>query len=474
MINTVSAQELDLQRRYMQLCSQRLTELFPEKQPLCFVHSYGCQGNVADGEKIKGILAEIGYGFTDDSEHADLALLNTCAIRENAEDRVFGNLGMLIHQKKRRPEMIIGLCGCMMQQKHIAERIQKHFPGANLIFGTHVMHKLPQMLFSVLAHSERVVDISDSDGVIVEDLPIVRSSSFKASIPISYGCNNFCTYCIVPYVRGRERSRSMDRILQEAQTLIENGCKEILLLGQNVNSYGKDLDEPVTFSELLRKLNDIPGDFWIRFMTSHPKDATPELIDTLAECNKVCRHLHLPVQSGSDRILKAMNRHYDIRRYLELVDYAKKKIPDLSLTSDIIVGFPGETYEDFLKTCQLIDRVEYTSLFTFIYSPREGTRAAKMYDPIRQCEKSKWLSELLQLQNKISERIHQNRVGATERILLDGVGRINNHMITGRTSSHIVVDCVGDRSRIGQFADVKILKAHRMALEGTILNERIR
>lgn len=470
MICSVSTQEMDRQRQYMQRCLCQLAELFPDRQPLCFVHSYGCQGNVADGEKIKGMLAAMGYGFTDSFENADLVLLNTCAIRENAEDRVFGNLGMLIHQKKSRPEMVIGLCGCMMQQEHIAERIQRHFPGVNLIFGTHVLHKLPQMLFSVLSEFKRVVDISDSEGVIAEDLPIVRSSSFKASIPISYGCNNFCTYCIVPYVRGRERSRSMQRILQEAHTLIDHGCKEILLLGQNVNSYGKDLEDPVNFSQLLRKLNDIPGDFWIRFMTSHPKDATPELIDTIAECNKVCHHLHLPVQSGSDRILKAMNRHYDTKKYLELVDYAKKKIPDLSLTSDIIVGFPGETYDDFQKTCQLIERVQYTSLFTFIYSPRKGTKAAEMPDPVSQDEKSKWFSELLQLQNAISERIHQNKVGSKQRILLDGVGRIDDNMITGRTSSHMVVDCIGDRKRIGRFVDVKILKAHRMALEGKILD----
>lgn len=469
MSNLVSPEELLRQKEYMKKCEDILKNIFVSRQPICYVHSYGCQGNVADGEKIKGMLAAMGYGLSNSAEGADVVIFNTCAIRENAQDRVYGNLGMLIHYKKKNPNIIIGLCGCMVQQDHVVSRIKEVFPGVNLIFGTHVIHKLPEFMYDILSKSNKICNITESDGVIAEGLPVVRESKIKASVPISYGCNNFCTYCIVPYVKGRERSRSFDSIYNEVKELVESGYKEIMLLGQNVNSYGNDLDSEVNFSYLLSKINEIDGDFRIRFMTSHPKDATKELIDTIANCDKVCKHLHLPLQCGSDRILKIMNRKYTVSQYLEIVDYAKSKISNISLTSDIIVGFPGETYLDFKETLKMIEKVEYSSLFMFIFSPRKGTKAELMLDPTSKEEKSKWFSELINCQNEISAKIHQNYVGRIERVLFDGVGRTNDNMLTGRTDSNLVVDCEKTNLKIGEFADVKIIKAHRMALIGELI-----
>ena len=469
MSKLVSPEELLRQTEYMKKCEDILKKTFVNRQPICYVHSYGCQGNVADGEKIKGMLAEMGYGLSNSAEGADVVIFNTCAIRENAQDRVYGNLGMLIHYKKKNPAMIIGLCGCMVQQDHVARRIKEVFPGVNLVFGTHVIHRLPEFMYNILSNSSKIYNITESNGVIAEGLPIVRESNFKASVPISYGCNNFCTYCIVPYVKGRERSRSFDSIYSEVKELVSNGYKEIMLLGQNVNSYGSDLDSGVNFSYLLSKINEIDADFRIRFMTSHPKDATKELIDTIARCDKVCKHLHLPVQCGSDRILKAMNRKYTVSQYLKIIDYAKNKIPNISFTSDIIVGFPGETYSDFKETLKLVEQVEYSSLFMFIFSPRKGTKAELMSDPIPKDEKSKWFSELVNCQNEISAKVHKSYVGRIERVLFDGVGRTNDNMITGRTDTNLVVDCEKSKLKIGEFADVKITKAHRMALVGELV-----
>lgn len=469
MSKLVSPEELLRQTEYMKKCEDILKKTFVNRQPICYVHSYGCQGNVADGEKIKGMLAEMGYGLSNSAEGADVVIFNTCAIRENAQDRVYGNLGMLTHYKKKNPAMIIGLCGCMVQQDHVARRIKEVFPGVNLVFGTHVIHRLPEFMYNILNNSSKIYNITESNGVIAEGLPIVRESNFKASVPISYGCNNFCTYCIVPYVKGRERSRSFDSIYNEVKELVSNGYKEIMLLGQNVNSYGSDLDSGVNFSYLLSKINEIDADFRIRFMTSHPKDATKELIDTMARCDKVCKHLHLPVQCGSNKILKAMNRKYTVSQYLEIIDYAKNKIPNISFTSDIIVGFPGEAYPDFKETLKLVEQVEYSSLFMFIFSPRKGTKAELMSDPIPKEEKSKWLSELINCQNEISAKVHESYVGRTERVLFDGVGRTNDNMITGRTDTNLVVDCEKSNLKIGEFADIKITKAHRMALVGELV-----
>ena len=375
---------------------------FPEGAPKAFIHTYGCQGNLADSERIKGMLVEMGYELCENVEDADLILYNTCAIREHAEDRVFGNVGALKKLKAEKPHLIIALCGCMMQQTHIAEKIKKSYPFVSLVFGTHVVHKLPELISKALTGGKRVFCIEESEGVIAEGLPCSRDSGENAWISIMYGCNNFCSYCIVPHVRGRERSRRPEVILEEAQQLISEGYKKITLLGQNVNSYGKGCDFYMNFAELIRSLDAIEGDYTFDFMTSHPRDCSFELIDVLSESKHFCGHLHLPVQSGNDRILKEMNRHYTREHYLELVNYAKKKIPNVDLTTDIIVGFPGETYEEFLDTVSLVKEVEYGSMFTFIYSARKGTPAAEMPDPFTKEEKTRWFMELLRVQEEIA------------------------------------------------------------------------
>ena len=465
MTEIVSAAELAAQKDY----AEKVRELNSrrEQPPIAHVHSFGCQQNVSDGEKIKGMLAEMGYGFSGSADDADLVLFNTCAVRENAEDRVFGNLGALKHNKRRKPDMLIGVCGCMVQQEHIAERIRKSFPYVDMVFGTHVLHTLPQLIYEALTTRKRQISIPQSDGVIAEGIPLRRESGLKASIPIMYGCNNFCTYCIVPYVRGRERSRSPEVIVGEAERLVSEGYRELLLLGQNVNSYGRGTD--VDFPELLRRINSIPGEFKISYMSSHPKDATRELIDTIAECEKVTRHFHLPVQSGSSRILKLMNRGYTREHYLELIDYAKRRIPDVALTSDIIVGFPGETYEDFQETLSLIREVRYDSLFTFIYSPRKGTKAAEMPDPVSGEEKGRWFRELLAVQQEIGEDSYRSYIGRTMRVLCEGSGRTRDGCLTGKTIQNIIVDFDGDKSLVGSFADVKITGALSWALLGELV-----
>ena len=392
------------QNEYKEKVHTVLCARFGDKTPKAFVHTYGCQGNVADSEHIKGMLVEMGYELCNAPEEADIIIYNTCAIREHAEDRVFGNVGALKRLKSENPNLIIALCGCMVQQPHITEKLKESYPFVSLIFGTHVLHRLPELLSKVLCSGKRVFCIDNSDGVIAEGMPNFRDSGENAWLPIMYGCNNFCTYCIVPYVRGRERSRDIKTVLFEAKQLINQGYKKLTLLGQNVNSYGKDSETGVDFSELLKRIDAIEGDFTFDFMTSHPRDCSERLIDTLASSKHFCGHLHLPVQSGNSRILKEMNRHYTRERYLELVHYAKEKMPDIDLTTDIIVGFPGETYEEFLDTVSLVKEVEYGSMFTFIFSPRNGTRAAAMPDPVPKAEKSRWFSELLKVQEEIAAR----------------------------------------------------------------------
>lgn len=398
----VSEKELDEQKAFSGKAKAIILQRFGSLTPKAFVHTYGCQGNVADSEHIKGMLIEMGYEMCDDVNEADFILYNTCAIREHAEDRVFGNVGAIKKLKKEKPTLIIALCGCMMQQEHIAEKIKNSYPFVNLVFGTHVTHKLPEFVYKVLTLKKRVFCIDDSEGVIAEGLPSFRDSGENAWLPIMYGCNNFCSYCIVPHVRGRERSREPEVIMQEAKALISEGYKKITLLGQNVNSYGKGCDFNTSFSDLVRMIDSIEGDFEFDFMTSHPRDCTFELIDVLAESKHFCGHLHLPVQSGNNRILKEMNRHYTREHYLELVNYAKSKMPDVDLTTDIIVGFPGETYEEFLDTVSLVKEVKYGSMFTFIYSARKGTPAASMPDPFTKAEKTKWFMELLKVQDEIA------------------------------------------------------------------------
>ena len=347
-----------------------------ETPPLAYVRSYGCQQNVNDGEKIKGVLQDVGYGLCDNVEHADLILFNTCAVREHAEQRVFGNVGALKKLKEQNPRLMIGICGCMAQQEHIVEKLRQSYPYVDLVFGVDGIDRLPAMLAERIRKGKRYLEKPEERNAVVEELPIRRDSGFRAWLPIMYGCDNFCTYCIVPYVRGRERSREPAAILAEFKQLVAQGYKEITLLGQNVNSYGKGLENPIDFADLLNLLCEVPGDYQIRFMTSHPKDASRKLIDTIAAQEHLCKHIHLPVQSGSDRLLKEMNRHYNVAQYMDLINYAKEKVPGVTFSSDIIVGFPGETEEDFAATLDLIRKVGYMQLFTFIYSKRTGTKAA--------------------------------------------------------------------------------------------------
>lgn len=437
--------------------------------PMACVRTYGCQQNVADGEKIKGQLEQMGFSFTEDEDEADFILFNTCAIREHAEDRVFGNVGALKNIKRRHPSLLIAVCGCMTEQEHVAEKIKKSYPFVNLVFGTHVIHKLPQLMFRTLTDGHRVFERGDDseDKTIVEGLPIRRDGSFKAWVTVMYGCNNFCSYCIVPYVRGRERSRSPQAVIDEVRSLVKNGYRDITLLGQNVNSYGKDLTPAVSFSQLLRQLDEIDGDYQLRFMTSHPKDATRELIDTIAESRHICHHLHLPFQSGSSRVLKEMNRGYTREKYLELVHYAQQRIPDLSLTSDIIVGFPGETYEDFEQTVSVIKEVGFTSLYTFLYSPRVGTRAAKLPDPVPAQEKSRWFQELLAAQEEIAAQRCAETVGTVQRVLAEERNPKTGRL-AGRTGGNIIVEFEGGDELIGSFCPVRVTSARNWILNGTL------
>ena len=438
------------------------------KTPLACVVTFGCQQNVSDSERLKGELSEMGYGFTDDINEAQFIIFNTCAVREHAEDRVYGNIGVTKALKKQNPNIIVAVCGCMAQRQSVADKIKRSYPYVDMVLGTQVQHRLPEFIYKRLSGSGRIFELELLNEEIPEGVPIKRDGTFKGWLPIMYGCDNFCTYCIVPYVRGRERSRQPEAIIAEAEEMIAAGYREITLLGQNVNSYGKGLESGIGFAELLRRINALPGDFRIRFMTSHPKDCTHELIDTIRDCEKVSRHLHLPFQSGSDRILKRMNRRYDREKYLELVNYAKEQIPGLSLTSDIIVGFPGETYEDFNETLNLMKEVRFDSAFTFIYSKRTGTKAAEMDDPISEEEKGKWFRELLEVQGKAGEEAYKSYVGQTLRVLCEGRGRTDEKMLTGKSRQNIIVDFNGNDSLIGQFVDVKITKALNWALLGEI------
>lgn len=465
----VSADELARQEEFCSLVNEYFTER-KAAAPKAFVHTYGCQQNVSDGEHIKGMLQKMGYTISDSADDADAVIFVTCAVREHAEDRVFGNVGALKKLKTVKPKSIIALCGCMVQQPHIAEKLRKSYPYVDLIFGTHVLHRLPEFIYSVLINRTKTIVIPSSDGVIAEGLPAVRDSSFKAFIPIMYGCNNFCTYCIVPYVRGRERSRKKDDIIAEAKALISSDCKEITLLGQNVNSYGKDLETPVGFARLLAEIAELEGDFTVRFMTSHPKDCTDELLQVMSTHEKVAKHLHLPVQSGSDRILKLMNRRYTREDYLKRVKKARSLMPELSITSDIIVGFPGEEYEDFLETVSLIKQVGYTSLFTFIYSPREGTPAAEMDDPIPDSDKKKWFAELLKVQEASSAERCSNMLGTMQRVLCEGE-RTPGGALQGRTEGNIIVEFEGNPDLIGRFIKVEITSAKSWVLGGKIVSE---
>lgn len=451
---------------YTKKAAAVLSHLFYDASPKAYVHTFGCQQNVSDGEKIKGLLEQIGYIMTDDVQEADFILYNTCAVREHAELKVFGYVGKLKALKEKNSRLIIAVCGCMPQQQAVSEKFKRSYPYVSLVFGTGLIHRLPEFVYRLLNGEKRVFEFGKEKADIVEGLPIHRDKGFKAWLPIMYGCNNFCTYCIVPYVRGREVSRKCEDILNEAKELIASGCKEITLLGQNVNSYNSG--EGITFSELLRKINDLDGDFIIRFMTSHPKDCSRELIDTIADCEKVAKQLHLPVQSGNDRVLSAMNRRYDREKYLSLINYAKSRMPDLSITSDIIVGFPGETEEEFFDTVSLVKEVGYSSLFTFIYSKRTGTPAASMEDPVSREEKGRRFDLLLKVQEEKSTEYTAAMVGKTYRVLIDGKND-RSGLLTARTSGNILTEAEGDDSLIGQFKKVKIISAQTWVVRGEII-----
>ena len=433
--------------------------------PTAYVETYGCQQNEADSEKLRGYLAQSGYGIVSEAEGADVVIMNTCAIREHAEQRVFGNLGALTHTKRRHPRQKIFLCGCMAGETKVSERIKHSYPHVDGVFSTHHLWQFPEILWNVLNRKKRQFFVEDEPGSIAEGIPQVRDSKLKTWVSIMYGCNNFCTYCIVPYVRGRERSRQPEDILNECRTLVESGAKEITLLGQNVNSYGKDLNCGMDFADLLAAIAEIPGDFLIRFMTSHPRDASFKLFDTMAKYPKIAKQLHLPFQSGSSRVLKAMNRHYDRETYLEKVLYAKKVMPDLVLTSDVIVGFPGETEEEFEETISLIQQVHYDSLFTFIFSPRPGPPPASMEAPPPKEEKNRRFDKLCAVQNAISEEIHNSYIGKAMRCLVDGRDK---DMLTARTEGGRLVRFAGCDSLIGSYQNITITGATTWSLTGEL------
>ena len=437
--------------------------------PKALVDTFGCQQNVADSQNIMGMLRAMGCELTDKADEADVVVLNTCAIRDHAEKRVYGTLGALTHTKKANPQQVICLCGCMAQRAEVAEKVRKSYRHVDLVFGPQAMWKFPELLYQIYTRRGRVFSVEDEHGHIAEGMPVVREGGIRAWVSIMYGCNNFCSYCIVPYVRGRERSRDPERILAEVRELAEAGYKEITLLGQNVNSYGKDLGTGYNFAALLRDIDKIEGDYLIRFMSSQPKDATFELFDAMAQCKHVAKQLHLPVQSGCDRVLRVMNRPYNRGKYLELITYARKVMPELVLTSDVIIGFPGETEAEAMETVDLVRQVEFDALFTFIFSPRPGTPAAKMDDPVPRAEKQVWFDRLCDTQNEISARLHAEYVGRTVRALVDGETDDPRWPLSARTAGGRLVHLVGDKSALGSYQDVKITDSNTWALFGEII-----
>ena len=433
----------------------------------CLTHTFGCQMNERDSEILFGFLSQMGYEKTDVEADADFILFNTCCIREKAESKVLSQLGELKKLKQKNPDLIIGVCGCMMQQNGMADMVRSSAPHVDIIFGTHNLHHFPEYLYRVYQGEGRQVVVFEKEEGIQEGLPSYREYPFKALVNIVYGCNNFCTYCIVPYVRGRERSRKPENILAEIRSLVADGVKEIQLLGQNVNSYGKNLENPISFAQLLEQVNEIEGLERIRFMTSHPKDLSQELIDAMAKLDKVCPHFHLPLQSGSSRLLQVMNRHYDQEKYLDIVRRLKEAVPEVSITTDIIVGFPGETREDFLETLKVAEAVRFDGGFTFIYSKREGTPAATM-EQVDPEEAKQNFDELLEVMNRIGYENNQKWVGRTMKVLAEEVSKNNPRMLTGRTEHNILVHFEADQKLLGEIVTVTITQATAFYMEGTI------
>ena len=468
MYNEINLDKIDLRQEppleeparqyyFMAECRQYTKRFFEEngRLPSASVHTFGCQMNARDSEKLIGILEKIGYEMTED-EHAELVLYNTCTVRDNANQKVYGRLGFLNTIKKKNPHMKIALCGCMMQEPSVVEKLQKSYRFVDLVFGTHNIYKFAELLASSLESDRMIIDIWKETDKIVEELPADRKFFFKSGVNIMYGCNNFCSYCIVPYVRGRERSRKPEDILQEIRRLVQDGVVEVMLLGQNVNSYGKNLEHPISFAELLQEVEKIEGLERIRFMTSHPKDLSDELIEVMKNSEKICRHMHLPLQSGSSRLLKIMNRRYTKEQYLALVEKLRNAIPDISLTTDIIVGFPGETEEDFRETLDVGRKVRYDSAFTFIYSKRTGTPAAVMENQVPEDVVKERFDRLLQKVQEISKRTSSRFEGQTMPVLVEQVNEQDSRLLTGRLSNNLLVHFPGTENLIGRIIDVKL------------------
>lgn len=454
---------------FIEKAKEKLTKLKEEeKREFTFcVTTFGCQMNARDSEKLVGILEQIGYVEEPDEEKADFVIYNTCTVRENANQRVYGRLGQLGRIKKTNPHMMIALCGCMMQEPEVVEKLKKSYRFVDIIFGTHNIYKFAELIVSRMNSGKMVIDIWKDTDKIVEDLPSERKYPFKSGVNIMFGCNNFCSYCIVPYVRGRERSRDPKAIIREIERLAEDGVVEVMLLGQNVNSYGKTLEHPMTFAQLLREIEKIDKIERIRFMTSHPKDLSDELIEVMKNSRKICKHLHLPVQSGSSRILKQMNRKYTKEQYLELVDKLRAAVPDISLTTDIIVGFPGEAEEDFQETLDVVRRVRYDSAFTFIYSKRTGTPAAAMEDQVPEDVVKDRFDRLLKEVQDTAAQVVKRDEGTVQKVLVEEMDTHEPGYVTGRLSNNTVVHFPGDASLIGQIVDVSLDEARGFYFMGT-------
>ena len=468
-LNEAPPAEEPMRQYYFMKKAQMLVQKKSEElgRPLTYhVTTFGCQMNARDSEKLVGILDEVGYTEVED-ENADFVIYNTCTVRENANQRVYGRLGYLHSIKKKKPHMMIALCGCMMQEAQVVEKLKKSYSFVNLIFGTHNIYKFSELIVTALESDRMVIDIWKDTDKIVEDLPSERKYAFKSGVNIMFGCNNFCSYCIVPYVRGRERSRNLKDIVREIEKLVEDGVKEVMLLGQNVNSYGKNLEEPVTFAQLLKEIEKIEGLERIRFMTSHPKDLSDESIEVMKDSKKICRHLHLPLQSGSSRILKIMNRHYDKERYLTLVKKIKTAMPDISLTTDIIVGFPGETEEDFLETMDVVKKVRFDSAFTFLYSKRTGTPAAVMENQISEDVMKDRFDRLLEEVQTIGREMSSRDTGSVQEVLVEEVNEHDPSLVTGRMSNNLLVHFPGDASLIGNIVSVHLDECRGFYYMGT-------
>lgn len=447
--------ESTMQLEYIEKCSEMLPEFYGDKKPLLRIQNEGCQMNSLQTETVTAMMKQMGFTETLSEEEADAVVYNTCTVRENANQKIFGHLGHLKSIKRKNPKLKIVLFGCMMQEPHVIEKIRKDYPFVDVVFGTHNIHKFPELLYHSFCSDSQIIDIWKDSDTIVEGMPADRKYPFKTGVNIMFGCNNFCSYCIVPYVRGREKSRKPESIIKEIEALVADGVTEVMLLGQNVNSYGKTLENPVSFAELLRRIEQIEGLKRIRFMTSHPKDLSDELIQVMGESKKVCHHLHLPLQSGSSRVLKEMNRRYDKERYLELVDKIRKAVPDISLTTDIIVGFPGETEEDFLETLDVVDKSNYDTAFTFIYSKRTGTPAASMPEQVPEDVIKERFNRLLSLVQEKGRQVSSRFTGTVKEVLVEDESK-DPGILTGRTEHNLLVHFPGDKELIGKYVNVSL------------------